>query len=63
LTSPALCQRSSGSFARHCVTTRWNAGGASGTRSAIGFGSSRRTALITLAVLAPSHATAPVAIS
>ena len=47
-TSSALCQRSSGSFARHLSTTCCSAGGVSGCASAIGGGCSFTIAAIRL---------------
>src|SRR5439155_13333317 len=50
----ALCQRSSGAFARHFFTTRSSADGIIGRSVEIGEGSRSRTAAITLAVVFPS---------
>ena len=61
--SRAVCQRSSGSLARHVATTRSSAAGASVSRVEIGGGSRSRIAAITLAWLRPSKAFSPVAIS
>src|SRR5215469_9316631 len=61
--SLALCQRSSGSFARHCRTTRSRAGGAMGCTCDIGGGSVVRMEAIRLARLRPEKAGLPVAIS
>ena len=61
--SLALCQRSSGSFARHFLTTRSRAGGVIGCKAAIAAGSAVRIAAIKLARLFPENAGLPVAIS
>src|SRR5882762_11881492 len=61
--SLALCQRSSGSFARHFLTTRASAGGVIGCKAAMGCGSEERMAAIKLARLFPANAGLPVAIS
>ena len=59
----ALCQRSSGSLARHLSTTCSNAGGVSGCSSAIGRGVSLTIAAMRLVLVFPSNARCPVAIS
>jgi hypothetical protein len=61
--SLALCQRSSGSFARHFFTTRSSAGGVKGWSCEMGGGSAVRIAAIRLARLVPEKAGLPVAIS
>src|SRR5712692_6895736 len=61
--SLVACHRSSGSFAKHLLTTRSSAGGVIGWREDMGGGSSFRIAPITLAWLLPSNALLPVAIS
>src|SRR5207248_10963883 len=61
--SPALCQRSSGSFARHCFTARSNAGGARGCKLESGGGSDDRMAVMMLALVLPLNAAFPVSIS
>src|SRR5262249_27757825 len=61
--SRALCQRSSGSFARHCLTTRSSAAGVSGWVAEIGGGSSFRIEPIRLACVLPAKALLPVSIS
>src|SRR6267143_2234696 len=61
--SRAVCQRSSGSFARHLLTTRSSARGAIGCKDAMGCGSEERMAAIKLARLFPVNAGLPVAIS
>ena len=61
--SLALCQRSSGSFARHFLTTRASAGGVIGCKAAMGCGSEERMAAIKLARVFPANAGLPVAIS
>src|SRR5450631_1634608 len=58
--SLALCQRSSGSLARHFLTTRSSAGGVIGCSVAIGGGSAVRMAAIRLARLFPSNGGLPV---
>ena len=63
LTSCAVWNRSSGSFARHVFTTRSSAGGAIGAIAEIGAGSSLRIAEISEAWLFPVNAFRPVAIS
>ncbi len=63
LRSPADCQRSSGSLARHCFTTRSSAGGVSGASAAISGGSPPMMAEIRDAWLLPSNARRPVVIS
>ena len=62
-TSCAVWKRSSGSFARHVLTTRSSAGGIIGAASAIDGGSSRRIEPISDAWLLPENAFLPVAIS
>ena len=61
--SCAHCQRSSGSLARQALTTRSRPGGTSGVSVAIGGGSVRRIAAITLAWLVPVNGRCPVSIS
>src|SRR5262245_8810282 len=61
--SAALCQRSSGSLARHFRTTRSSAPGANGCSWLMGGGSAVRMAAIRLARLLPEKAGLPVAIS
>src|SRR5579859_1772721 len=61
--SLALCQRPSGSFARHFLTSRSRAGGVMGCKAAIGCGSEERMAAIKLAWLLPANAGLPVVIS
>ena len=63
LTSCAVCQRSSGSFAKQIFTRRSSAGGAMGWIDEIGGGSRSRTAAMALAGVLPSKARLPVAIS
>jgi hypothetical protein len=62
-TSCALCQRSSGSLARHIDTTRSNAGGVSGWIVEIGGGSRSRIDATRLARVFASNARRPVVIS
>ena len=62
-TSWALCQRSSGSFSRHFVTTWSSAGGITGTTCEIGGGCDARIAAIRLVFDLPSNARRAVAIS
>jgi len=62
-TSPALCQRSSGSFARQVATTRSSAAGDIGWTCEIGAGSSFMIAEISDAWLVPEKAFLPVTIS
>src|SRR5262249_48358401 len=62
-TSAAFCQRASGSFARHFLTTCSSAGGVKGCETAIGCASEERMAAIKLARLFPANAGLPVAIS
>ena len=62
-TSCALCQRSSGSFSRHFVTTWSSAGGITGWTDEIGGGCDERIAAIRLVFDLPSKARRPVAIS
>ena len=62
-TSPADCHRSSGSFARHVLTTRSSAGGVIGCSVEIGGGSELMIDEISDAWLVPSNAFLPVAIS
>src|SRR6266852_765353 len=59
----AVCQRSSGSFATHLLTTRSSAEGVIGCKDAMGCGSEERMAAIKLARLLPVNAGLPVAIS
>ena len=59
----ALCQRSSGSLARHRMTTRSSAGGVNGTSCSIGVGVLARIAAITVEADLPSKARRPVSIS
>ena len=61
--SRALCQRSSGSFARHVLTMRSSAAGRAAARCDTRGGSSFRIAPIRLARVLPSNAGAPVSIS
>ena len=61
--SLALCQRSSGSFARHYLTTRSSSDGAIGCSCVIAGGSLVRIAAIKLARALPANAAFPVAIS
>ena len=61
--SCAVWNRSSGSFARHVLITRLNAGGTIGATSDTGAGSSRRIDPISDAWLLPVNAFRPVAIS
>jgi hypothetical protein len=61
--SPALCQRSSGSFASALRITRSNAGGEVGSTAEIGAGSSFMIDEISDACDAPANALRPVAIS
>src|SRR5215472_1941296 len=61
--SAAFCHRSSGSFARHELTTRSRAGGVIGRRDDIGGGSVSSIFAIRPAWLLPSKAFFPVAIS
>jgi hypothetical protein len=61
--SRADCQRSSGSFDKHFLTTRSSAGGVIGCSCAIGGGSVVKMAAIKLARLFPLNAGLPVAIS
>ena len=63
LVSAALCQRSSGSFARQVFTTRSRAGGDIGWTVEIGAGSSFMIEEISDAWLVPEKAFLPVAIS
>ena len=62
-TSRALCQRSSGSLARHVVTIRSSAGGVSGWRVEGEAGSELMIAEISEAWLVPENAFFPVVIS
>ncbi len=62
-TSPALCQRSSGSFARQVLTIRSRTAGEEGSTVETGGGSVCRIAPIRDAWLAPENALLPVAIS
>ena len=62
-TSCAVCQRSSGSFARHVRTTRSSAGGDMGCTAEMGCGSDARMAATMLAWLLPVKAHLPDAIS
>ena len=59
----ALCHRSSGSFARHVMTTRSSAAGVSGCRLATGGGVSFKMAPMRPACVLPSKALRPVSIS
>ena len=61
--SCAVWKRSSGSLARHVLTTRFSAGGIIGEISEIAGGSSRRIAPMSEAWLVPEKAFLPVAIS
>ena len=61
--SPALCQRSSGSFARQVRTKRSSAREASGCTADTGGGSSRRIALMRVASLVALNAFRPAVIS
>ena len=61
--SRAVCQRSSASFSRHRRTTRSSAAGVSGCSDERAGGSAPRIAAITLAVVLPVKARAPVTIS
>ena len=61
--SRAVCQRASGSFARHLFKTRWSDGGARGCSALIGAGSASKIAAITLDWLFPTNARRPVTIS
>src|SRR5215471_4057023 len=63
LMSRALCQRSSGSFARQVFTTRSRAGGVIGARDPSGAGSDDMIEEISDAWLAPEKAFLPVTIS
>src|SRR5262249_901572 len=63
LRSPAFCQRSSGSFLRHCSTMWSSAGGESGWRDETIGGASFKIAPMTLAADSPSNGRVPVAIS
>ena len=63
LMSCALCQRSSGSLARHVRTTRSRAGGVIGATVAMGGGSDPMIEEINDAWLVPAKAFRPVAIS
>ncbi len=63
MTSCAVCQRSSGSLARHVLTTRSSAGGVIGAAVEIGGGSAERIDAISDAWLFPEKAFCPVAIS
>src|SRR6266700_2095432 len=60
LTSCAVCQRSSGSFARQTLTTRSSAGGDIGVTAEIGCGSEARIAATMLACVFPANARFPV---
>src|SRR5215510_14442162 len=60
--SPALCQRSSGFFARQVLTSRSSAGAASVCTLDSGVGSCSRIAAMSPAVLLPSNAFLPVSI-
>ena len=61
--SCAVCQRSSGSFARHVRTTRSKAGGAVGATAEAGAGSEAMIEEMSDAWLRPANAFLPVAIS
>src|SRR6516164_3899435 len=61
--SSALCQRWSGSLAKHFLTRRSSAGGVIGCKTDMGCGSEERMAAIKLARLFPANAGLPVAIS
>src|SRR3954470_16760456 len=61
--SRALCQRSSGSLAKHFLSTRSSDAGVRGWVVLIGFGSAVRIAAIKLARLFPLNAGWPVNIS
>ena len=63
LTSCAVCQRSSGSFAMQVLTTRSRAGGDMGCTAEMGCGSEARMAATMLAWLLPVKARLPEAIS